>query len=193
VKRQTSSLPPDLRKMYLSHVWMKTFIICSEIVLGSWIKPLGFDLCHKDLGTIFPRYRPSQDNCSKYSTRRDIKVLTIADKTKAGTPQEGTTRTPKTETKNSPYQTRKPSITNNIHIKPSITEKKASLDKHSNTGDNKSGTLTRTSTLHVAARRRGHDLHIAKRQPTKEATTPVLRSVALKGRSNTHKEAPQSL
>jgi hypothetical protein len=77
---------------------MKTFIICSEIVLGSWIKPLGFDLCHKDLGTIFPRYRPSQDNCNKYSTRRDNKVLTIADKTKPGTPQEGTTRTPKTET-----------------------------------------------------------------------------------------------
>jgi hypothetical protein len=82
VKRKTSSLPLDLRKMYLSHMWMKTFIICSEIVLGSWIKPLGFDLCHKDLGTIFPRYRPSQDNCSKYSTRRDNKVLTIVDKTK---------------------------------------------------------------------------------------------------------------
>jgi hypothetical protein len=31
-----------------------------DFFLGSWIKPLGFYLCHMDLGTIFPRYRPSQ-------------------------------------------------------------------------------------------------------------------------------------
>jgi hypothetical protein len=73
VKIQTSSLPLDLIKMYMSHVWMKNFIICSEIVLGSWIKHIGFDLCHKDLGTIFARYRPSQDNCSKQNS--DIKLL----------------------------------------------------------------------------------------------------------------------
>jgi hypothetical protein len=76
---------------------MKTFIKFSKIVLGSWIKPLEFDLCHKDLGPIFPRYRPSQDNCNKCSTRRYTKVLTIADKKKPSTPQEGIARTPKTE------------------------------------------------------------------------------------------------
>ena len=57
----------------MSHMWMKTFIICSEIVLGSWIKPLGFDLYHKDLGTVLPRYRPSQDNYSKQNS--DLKLL----------------------------------------------------------------------------------------------------------------------
>jgi hypothetical protein len=96
-----------------------------KISLGSWIKPLGFDLCHKDLGTVLPRYRPSQDNSSKYPTRKDNKVLTITEKTIASTPQEGTARTPqkrdnkittkkgtarspKTETTNSPYQTANP-------------------------------------------------------------------------------------
>ena len=42
----------------------------------------------------------------------------------------------------------------------------------------------------MAARRIGHDLHPVKRRPTKEAVTPVLRFVALKGRSGTSKEDP---
>ena len=45
----------------------------------------------------------------------------------------------------------------------------------------------------MAARRIGHGLHPVKRKPTKEGTAPILRSVALKGRSDTNKEAPQNI
>jgi hypothetical protein len=45
----------------------------------------------------------------------------------------------------------------------------------------------------MAARRIGHGLHPVKRRPTKEVVAPVLRSVALKGRSGTSKEAPQNI
>ena len=45
----------------------------------------------------------------------------------------------------------------------------------------------------MAARRIGHDLHPVKRRPTKEAATPVLKSMALKGRFDTSKEDPQNI
>jgi hypothetical protein len=45
----------------------------------------------------------------------------------------------------------------------------------------------------MVARRIGHDLHPVKRRPTKEVATPVLRSMALKGTSDTSKEAPQNI
>jgi hypothetical protein len=45
----------------------------------------------------------------------------------------------------------------------------------------------------MVARRIGHDLHLVKRRPTKEATTPVLRSVALKGIFDTRRRLLKTL
>jgi hypothetical protein len=59
----------------------------------------------------------------------------------ARSPHQGTARSPKEGTARSPHQTAKPSTTT-VHSKPSITEKKAALNKHPNTGDSKRRTPT---------------------------------------------------
>jgi hypothetical protein len=54
-------------------------------------------------------------------------------------------------------------------------------------------TLTGTSAQQATTRRRGRDLLTTKRHPTKEVASPVLRFVALKGRTDIDREAPQPL
>jgi hypothetical protein len=84
----------------------------------------GQQYLHKMDKKIFKR----RDN--NISTKRDSKIF--RKKGIARSPQKWTTRSLKTETTNSPYQTTKPSITivhrkpsiTTIHNKPSITEKK---------------------------------------------------------------------
>jgi hypothetical protein len=39
--------------MYLSHVWMYASVSMLRLSLGSWIKPLGFDLCQRELWDSF--------------------------------------------------------------------------------------------------------------------------------------------
>jgi hypothetical protein len=52
-----------------------------KISLGSWIKPIGFDLCHIDLRTVLPRYRPQEG--TKGNNRTSKKRTTIPSTTEA--------------------------------------------------------------------------------------------------------------